>query len=63
MGQSTSVPDRIARELAAATGRSPAKMKVVVAVGAVVGATVLLVRLVTFITGKELREGSRPQHY
>ena len=63
MGQTTSVPDRIARELAAATGRSPAEMKVVVAVAAVVGGTVLLARLVTFITGKELRHGSRPQRY
>lgn len=63
MGQSTSVPDRVARELAAATGRSPAEMKVVVAVGAVVGATVLLVRLITFVTRKELHHGSRPQRY
>ena len=63
MGQSRSLPDRIAAELAAATGRSPSEMKIVVAVAAVVGATALLVRLVAFITNKELRHGSRPHRY
>ena len=63
MGQPRSLPDRIARELAAATGRSPAEVKVVVAVGAVVGGTALLVRLGTFIANKELRQGSRPHRY
>ena len=63
MGHGRSLPDRIATELAAATGRSPAEVKVVVAVAAVVGGTALLVRVSTFIANKELRYGSRPHRY
>lgn len=59
MAQSRSAPDRVATELAALTGQTPAELKVVLGVTAAAAGVVILLRLLKALVDLELGNSSR----